>query len=99
MIQAEARLPSDIPGLVRQLTRLHSDVAALLNGLSAGRAAASAAMTAPPTAGDWAWGDFVRNAEPTELGAAASMYVVLGWSCVVAGSPGTWKECRCLTGN
>lgn len=99
MIQTEARLPSDIPGLVRQLTRLHSDTAALLNGLSAGRIAASAAMTAAPTAGDWALGDFVRNSGPEELGVASSMYVILGWSCVAAGSPGTWVECRCLTGN
>lgn len=99
MIPEEARLPNDVPGLVRQLSTLYRGIATLVNGLSAGRASASVAMAAAPTAGNWAVGDFVRNSAPAEAGSASSMYVVIGWVCVTAGEPGTWKACRCLTGN
>jgi hypothetical protein len=44
-------------------------------------------------------GDEVRNLVPTELGTAGSMYIIKGWICVAAGSPGTWREMRVLTGN
>lgn len=54
---------------------------------------------AAPTTGEWAQGDFVRNEAPAEAGSPGSKYVVHGWQCVVAGSPGTWVECRFLTGN
>lgn len=100
MIQANAHLPLDVPGLVRQLSALHVQIATLLNGLSDGRITASnSAGTAAPTAGTWAIGDFVRNSAPAEAGSASSKYVVIGWVCTVAGSPGTFVACRCLTGN
>lgn len=100
MIQTNPVLPGDLAGLVRQLTALHAQVASSVNGLSAGHVAAHAsADTAAPVAGVWAAGDFVRNSAPTEAGSAGSKYVVIGWICTVAGSPGTWLECRCLTGN
>ena len=56
------------------------------------------ADTAAPTGGLWAQGDFVRNSEPATAGTASSQYVVLGWVCTTGGTPGTWVECRTLTG-
>jgi hypothetical protein len=44
-------------------------------------------------------GDKVWNTIPTELGGAGSMYIITGWICIAAGSPGTWREMRVLTGN
>lgn len=41
-------------------------------------------MSAPPTSGYWAVGEIVWNSAPTAGG-----YV--GWICITAGSPGTWK--------
>ena len=71
-----------------------------LNGISEGIAAyVTNAYTAAPTSGTYAVGDFVKNSAPAEAGAAASKYVVLGWICTVAGTPGTWLQCRVLTGN
>jgi hypothetical protein len=99
-VQTEARLPLDMAELVRQLTRLHSDLSRQLNGISEGRiAAATNANTAAPTTGVWQQGDFLRNSAPTEAGSAGSKYVVLGWACVASGEPGTWVAARCLTGN
>lgn len=57
------------------------------------------AMTAAPTTGTWALGDFVRNSAPAEAGTAGSKYVIFGWVCVTAGTPGTWVSTRFLTGN
>ncbi len=99
-VQTQARLPQDLPGLVRQLSMLHTELAYQLNHLSEGRiTAATNAATAAPTTGTWQWGDFLRNLEPVEAGVASSMYVVTGWLCVASGEPGTWVECRSLTGN
>jgi len=36
---------------------------------------------------------------PSELGAAGAKYVIDGWKCVAGGTPGTWVQCRFLTGN
>lgn len=60
--------------------------------------------TAAPTAGAWLRGDFVRNVNATSgstqsIAGATPEYVVLGWLCTTAGSPGTWRQCRVLTGN
>lgn len=71
-----------------------------INLLSEGRIAGSyTALTAAPTTGDWMQGDKVANSAPTELGTAGSKYFVDGWTCVVSGTPGTWVQRRCLTGN
>ena len=84
------------PDLRRELI----EHATLLNAMTDGRIVGTHnAATAAPTTGPHARGDFVRNSEPAELGVASSMYVVLGWVCVSGGTPGTWVECRCLTGN
>ncbi|MGN7200874.1 hypothetical protein [Arthrobacter sp. SAFR-044] len=54
---------------------------------------------AAPTSFTWAVGDraIVRN--PVEAGTAGSKYMVVGYRCVTAGTPGTWLPERVLTGN
>lgn len=76
------------------------DHASQVNLLTEGRiAAVYNASTAAPTTGTWAKGDFIRNSSPAEAGAVSSKYVVIGWVCTVGGTPGTWVQCRYLTGN
>ena len=71
-----------------------------VNGMASGRVdVVSNADSAAPTTGSAQAGDFVRNSAPAEAGTAGSKYVVIGFLCVAAGSPGTWVECRALTGN
>lgn len=71
-----------------------------LNGLTEGRMAVRHFTdTATPTVGNFAKGDIVWNSAPAEAGGAGSKYVVLGWICTAAGSPGTFKDMRVLTGN
>lgn len=55
--------------------------------------------SAAPTTQTWSAGDFLFNSAPSELGAGGSKYIILGWSCTVAGTPGTWLQARTLTGN
>jgi hypothetical protein len=103
-LQSDPRLPQNPPaGYVQQLvTRLYDvlrPIAQQVNALSDGHITAHASYTAAPTSGSWNKGDFVRNSTPAEAGAALSKYVVTGWICTVAGTPGTWLECRSLTGN
>ena len=89
------RLPVDA-----ETTRWYREVAQQVNGLSEGLITASyTANTAAPTTGTWAKGDYVKNSAPAELGAASSKYVILGWVCTAAGTPGTWLQSRTLTGN
>jgi hypothetical protein len=93
-------LPRDVPGLVLALTRLLRENATQVNLLSEGYVqAATNAGTAAPTAGTFNQGDFVRNSAPAEIGAPGGKYIVTGWTCVAAGTPGTWLEARALTGN
>lgn len=83
-----------------ETARFYTDVARQVNQLSEGRMGASyTARTAAPTTETWAVGDQVRNSAPSELGTAGSKYVILGWVCTVAGTPGTWLQMRVLTGN
>ena len=71
-----------------------------VNNLTEGRiTAVHNASTAAPVDGPNKQGDYVRNSEPVELGSASSKYVILGWVCVASGTPGTWLQCRVLTGN
>ena len=82
------------------MTDLLSAIAQQLNLLSDGRlAGVNGVGTAAPTGGTWAVGDQVRNSAPTEAGAAASKYVIVGWICTASGTPGTWLAMRTLTGN
>ncbi|WP_233875231.1 hypothetical protein [Paraburkholderia adhaesiva] len=57
------------------------------------------ANTMPTAGGPWHQGKYLRNASPVETGTAGSKYVVRGWTCVAAGTPGTWVQDRALTGN
>lgn len=80
--------------------RFYKEIAQQVNAISEGRLAGSyTAMTAVPTTGTWARGDVVKNSTPSEAGSASSKYVIFQWLCVVGGSPGTWVQCRALTGN
>jgi hypothetical protein len=80
--------------LYARLYELFRGIANQVNALSEGRVVATYnADTAPPASGEHAVGDFLRNSTPAVTGG----YIVIGWICVAAGSPGTWKECRCPT--
>ena len=82
------------------LSRWMRDVAHQVNALSEGRSVALyQAGSSAPTTGTFAQGDFVANNAPSELGAAGAKYVIDGWKCVAGGTPGTWVQCRFLTGN
>lgn len=86
--------------LAFRLTLFLRLVADQLNLLTEGRVkAVTNAYTAAPTAGTHAVGDFVLNSSPSELGSAGSKYIIHGWRCVASGTPGTWVQCRFLTGN
>ena len=94
-VNTTPRIAGD-PALFAEL-RTH---ALQINAISEGRLAGSYnAQAAAPTTGTYAQGDFIRNSAPAELGAAASKYVIFGWVCTVAGTPGTFLQCRFLTGN
>jgi hypothetical protein len=60
---------------------------------------ASIEQNSPPTSGSWPAGSFVFNSNPIELGTNGSKYILLGWTCTVGGTPGTWLQARTLTGN
>ena len=99
-LQDNPNLPGDMPGLVRQLTRLWREVASQVNSLSEGSVYATYnAATAPPTGGTYAQGDVIRNSAPVETGTVGSKYVVTGWIAVAGGTPGTWVPMRTPTGN
>ena len=83
-----------------ETTRWYRQIAMQVNALSEGKMAGLyQATTAAPTSGTWAQGDYVANSTPTELGIALSKYTIAGWRCVASGTPGTWVQCRQLTGN
>ncbi|MGC3998588.1 MAG: hypothetical protein QM767_14440 [Anaeromyxobacter sp.] len=44
-------------------------------------------------------GDTIENGVPVELGAILEKYVITGWKCTRAGTPGTWLPLRALTGH
>lgn len=75
-------------------------ISAQLNGLAEGHIVnVPNAYTAAPTTGTWTQGDFIRHSAPAEAGSAGSKYVIFGFVCSVSGTPGTWLQCRFLTGN
>lgn len=102
-VQDNPYLPaSDLPSLVRQLTDLHRQIGVQLNQLSEGQIqAVTNAATAAPTGAVVAYqqGDKVWHSAPVEAGAPGAKYIIVGYCCVAAGSPGTWREMRVLTGN
>lgn len=84
------------PDLQRELREHAQQVNALSEGRIGGHYNAA---TAAPTTGMYQQGDFVRNLTPTELGTTPNKYVIFGWLAVAGGSPGTFVQCRFLTGN
>jgi BppU N-terminal domain len=54
--------------------------------------------TTYPTVGTWEKGRVILNDNKTILGVTGSQYVVEGWECLTAGTPGTWIEKRMYTG-
>lgn len=85
--------------LVRALSSLLREISDQVNGITEGRGEAFYnAATAAPTTGTYRQGDFVRNSTPVVLGPGGSQYVIHGWQCVASGTPGTWAQCRFLTG-
>lgn len=94
-------VPIGTPTALRQfLFDSLQSIARQVNGLSGGSfTVINGTATTAPTTGTWARGDKIRNSAPTELGSASSKYVIDGWICTVAGTPGTWLEQRTLTGN
>jgi hypothetical protein len=86
-------------GMMTEMVRQIEDA---INRLSSGAIYQNYnATTAAPTGTtvSHSVGDFVENSIPTELGSAGSMYIVKGWVCIAAGTPGTFREARVLTGN
>ena len=106
-IQVDPNLPvvgNDQPQYIKdlsfKLTNLLRAIAAQVNGISEGtQAFFYTARVSVPTTGTWAVGDFVLNSAPAEAGTAGSKYIIHGWRCVAGGTPGTWLQCRFLTGN
>lgn len=93
-------LPQDSAYLIPTLSDILRSHAQKVNQVSDGKLVAiDNALTTAPTTGTWAQGDFVRNSTPSELGAASSKYVIFGWLCTAGGTPGTFVQCRFLTGN
>ena len=86
------------PALMREIVRILEDV---INRTYEGRIYQRFTSTAAPTSTTMSWqvGDEVLNSNPTELGGAGSQYLIVGWKCIGAGAPGTWREQRFLTGN
>jgi hypothetical protein len=85
-------------GLMTEMVRQIEDA---INRLSEGRIyqnynAASAAPTGSTVS--YQLGDFIKNLSPTPAGGAGSEYIILGWVCTAAGTPGTFEEVRTLTG-
>lgn len=88
-----------ISNVSADLLRLIGKMAQQVNAITEGRAAAvHNAATAAPVSGSWAVGDTIKNSAPAEAGSAGSKYVVTHFICVASGTPGTWVECRSLTG-
>lgn len=99
-LQDNPYIPLEWTAAQRQLDRLYRDTSTQLNQLSEGYIqAVTNAATAAPTSGTWNRGDFIRNSAPSELGAVGQKYVIHGFICTASGTPGTWLQCRYLTGN
>lgn len=88
------------PSLRQFLYDTLQPLARKVNGMSFGRISdVDGTATAAPTTGTYKQGDTIRNSAPVEAGAATAKYVIVGWICVASGTPGTWLEMRCFTGN
>lgn len=96
-LQADPLLPEvQATGFRNQLYRLLRETFLAINRLI--EDTNTLAVTAPTT-GTHLKGDRVFNASPAELGTAGNKYILTHWTCTASGTPGTWLECRSLTGN
>ena len=43
-------------------------------------------------------GDIVWNSNTTVQGTVTAQYILTGWVCTTAGTPGVWRDMRVLTG-
>ena len=85
--------------LIQSLYDFLVPAARKVNGLAAGSySARDNQRTAAPTTGTWAKGDEIENSNAVELGSSPNKYIIVKWRCTVGGTPGTWVECRFLTG-
>lgn len=106
-INVDAKLPTNPQPTVTWLDSLKwtlgkrlSEISSQLNALTEGHVSAvTNAYTSAPTTGTYSQGDYIRHSAPIEAGTAGSKYVVVGFVCTVSGTPGTWVQCRYLTGN
>ena len=87
---------NDIPSLRESLQREFDRLAVELRRMQEGRLYGLKTGTAAPTTGAHAQGDVVRNSNPTNVSATPD-YVIYGWLCTGAGTPGTWVELRIPT--
>lgn len=87
--------------LVQSLTDELDRTRRQLNQLSEGRRVAhyNSVSATPVAQVECAVGDIIMNNSAVEAGTAGSQYVVIGYRCVSAGTPGDFVELRCLTGN
>lgn len=106
-LNVDAKLPTNpqptvtwLDSLKWTLGKRFSEISSQLNALTEGHVSAvTNAYTAAPTTGTYSQGDFIRHSAPVEAGTAGSKYVIVGYVCTVSGTPGTWVQCRYLTGN
>lgn len=92
---------ADWPTARQSLQDTLNKVVDQLNNLSDDKITANtSAYTAAPIGPNqpYTQGDFIKNVNVSVLGTAGSQYVILGWVCVKSGAPGTWVQCRTLTG-
>lgn len=87
---------NDLPSLVTALQREFDRLAVELRRSQEGRLYGQRTGTAAPTTGSHAQGDVLRNSNPANVSATPD-YVLYGWLCTVAGTPGTWVELRIPT--
>lgn len=84
--------------LQRTLVKLFADINKAVSALQSLPGAVSA--SAVPSTGTHKAKEFVWNTNlDIEYGAIGSRYILAGWVCISGGTPGTWRECRFLTGN
>ena len=79
--------PNTLVDIITQLTTQ-------VNNVSEGRLAGryyNVTVSPNSTAVAGAVGDFASNANITVIGATPNRYVIPGWVCNVAGTPGTWQ--------
>lgn len=89
-------MQSQPSAMIEMARKIEDSVNTLAEGRLTGR---HFNATVIPTTGSFAQGDIVWKSDPTEAGVALAKYVVIGWICTVAGTPGTLLEMRVLTGN